>query len=145
MSAPLFPWSPPSVSRLVIAWLMPMGGPGSCGAQRPQSAATPYRMVTVTAGTENDQKLMQSAVVSVHTFAQDMDTAEFQAGLTHQRMLLMGPPLAAPQSISYVTPAGSVTAVPHSVCTKAIPTYLSYEDELIYRFYARYEVQVRFQ
>lgn len=139
---PLFPWAPASPSRLVIEWLSPLG---EVGSRRPQAGVLPYRMVTTVAGTEGADKLMQTAVVSVHTFAADMDEAEYQAGITHRRMLLMGPPLAAPQSITYVTPAGSVTAVPHSVCTKAIPTYLSYEDELIYRFYARYEVQVRFQ
>ena len=146
MSGPLFPTAPPSVTRLVVAWLAAEFGVGAVGSKRPQAGVLPYRMVTVVAGTENSQKWLQCATVSVHTFAADMDSAEYEASLTHERMLLMGPPFAGYQDISYSIPTGdTVTASPRSVVTKAIPTYLSYEDELIYRFYARYEVDVRFQ
>ena len=142
MSIPLLNWAPPSVTRLVVAWLQPLG---TSGALRPQTAVLPYRMVTTVGGDETCDKTMQKAVVSVHTFDVSMDAAESSAQLTHQRMLLMGPPLAPPQLITYTINGNSVSATPHSVTTHHIPQWQDYQDDLIFRFVARYDVWARFQ
>lgn len=113
--------------------------------RRPAAAQLPYRMVTVVAGTETDSKVRQCATVSVHTFADSMDDAEGAAQITHQRMLLMGPPLVGPQSVPVKMPDGSMqTVTPDSITTVQIPIWADYEDDLIFRFVARYEVCLRF-
>lgn len=145
MSAPLLGWAPPSVSRLVVAWLVPLLGAGKVGMQRPQNGGLPYCLVNVVAGKEDERKLMQSSTVSVHTFADNMDDAESTAQTVHQRMLLLGPPLAPPQQVTLTLAGGATqTVVPHSVTTNHIPTWLDYQDDQIYRFAARYDIDVRF-
>jgi len=49
MSAALIPYAFPSVTRVVIAWLLPLCGPGGVGARRPDAAVLPYRLVTTVA------------------------------------------------------------------------------------------------
>lgn len=101
-------------------------------------------MVSVVAGTETDDKVRQRAIVSVHTFADSMDTAEWAAQITHQRMLLLGPPLAAPQAVTITLPDNTTRVVkPDSIVTNQIPLWADYEDDEIFRFVARYEIWVR--
>ena len=141
----LFPLAPPSASRLVVAWLQGYFGAGNVGLRRPQAAALPYRMVTVVAGTETYEKIRQCAVVSVHTFADNMDDAEYQSLLTHQRMLEFGPPLAPNQTVTITVPGGPTRdATADYVETKQIPIWADYEDDEIFRFVARYEIASRF-
>lgn len=139
MSAPLLPWYPPSVSELVIVWLRPLGDANGVGLDRPSGGVLPYRMVTPVAG--DDDKITQTSIVSVHTFGTDMDTAEAAAQITHQRMLLLGPPLVVQQP---VTLSSGATVMADSVTTKLIPTWVDYEDNVIRRFVARYEIDLRF-
>lgn len=145
MTASLIPYAPPSIGRITIAWLTLYFGAGNAGMRRPQAGVLPYRMVTPVAGTETAERIRRCATVSVHTFADSMDDAEYQAELTHQRMLLLGPPDSAPQSVTITLP-GSITqtVVPDYICTHQIPIWADYEDDLIFRFVARYEICVRF-
>lgn len=145
MSAPLLKWAPPSPTRVAIAWLLPLTGAGGVGAKRPADGTLPYRMVTTVAGTETSDKIRQCATVSVHTFASTYDAAESAAQTTHQRMLLMGPPLVGFQKITVVNGDGSHQIVsPDSITTAQIPIWSDYQDDLIFRFVARYEIYLRF-
>lgn len=145
MSAPVLRWAAPSITRLVIAWLVPRYGAGNVGARRPQAGQLPYRMVTLVAGNDPHQKVKRSGTVSVHTFADNYDDAEAGAQDTDDRMLLLGPPLAAPQQVT-VTNADKSTSVVASatITSHQIPMWLDYQDDLIFRFIARYDIDVRF-
>jgi hypothetical protein len=136
----LFNWMPPSVSEFVVAWLRPLGDPNGVGLERPSGAVLPYRMVTRVAG--SDDKITESSVVSVHTFADNMDDAETAAQLTHRRMLALGPPLASQQP---VTMSDSSVVVADCVTTKQSPIWVDYDDNTIRRFVARYEIDLRFR
>lgn len=141
----LIAYAPPSVNRIAVAWLVGYFGAGNAGLRRPSSADLPYRMVTTVAGTETVERTRRCATVSVHTFAASMDAAEDEADLTHQRMLAMGPPYAASQQITITKADGTTRLVtPDSIETKQIPIWADYEDDLIFRFVARYEICVRF-
>ncbi|WP_156671360.1 MULTISPECIES: hypothetical protein [unclassified Mycobacterium] len=140
MTTPVFPLAPPSVSEVVVTWLRPLGDPNGVGTDRPSGAVLPYRMVTPVAGTDQ-YKVMQRAIVSVHTFHNNMDDAESEAQLTHQRMLLLGPPFSAPQQ---VTISNNRVVTPISCDTVQIPTWVDYQDNTIRRFVARYEVALHF-
>lgn len=137
---PVFAWAPPSVSEVVVTWLRPLGDPNGVGTDRPSGAVLPYRMVTPVAGQEQ-HKVMQRATVSVHTFHDNMDDAEAAAQLTHQRMLLLGPPWAPPQQ---VTISNNQVITPISVETVQTPSWIDYQDNTIRRFVARYEVALHF-
>lgn len=139
----VLPWAAPSISRIVVAWLVPEFGAGNVGLRRPQSGQLPYRMVTLVSGSDPLQKVMRSGTVSVHTFADNMDDAEQAAQDTDNRMLLMGPPLTGPKQIT-IQPSGLVVS-PHSITCTQIPVWKDYQDDLIFRFWARYEIDVRFQ
>lgn len=138
-------YAPPSIPRTVIAWLTTYFGAGNVGMRRPQSAQLPYRMVTTVGGTETVERIQRCGTVSVHTFADSMDNAEYQAELTHQRMLLLGPPNSAPQTVTVTLPGNTTQTVsPDSITTSQIPTWADYEDDLIFRFVARYQIHTRF-
>lgn len=138
------PYTVPSATRVVVAWLLPLCGAGGVGARRPSAAQLPYRMVTVAAGTETPEKVRQCSTVSVHTFAKNYDDAEGGAQVTHQRMLLMGPPLVGPQQVTITNSDGSTKTVePDFITTSQVPIWADYEDDLIFRFVARYEIGLR--
>ena len=77
--AALIPYGFPSVTRVVIAWLVPLCGAGGVGAQRPDAGVLPYRLVTTVGGHETPEKIKQCATVSVHTFGNSYDQAEYAA------------------------------------------------------------------
>jgi hypothetical protein len=144
------PYTFPSISRLVVAWLVLGFGAGGAGLRRPDAATLPYRMVTVLPGT-ND-KIRLCATVSVHTFDVSMDAAEASAQITDQRMMYLAPPLAPYQSVTVpdttvivngetVTIPGYV-AEPKSVDTVMTPSWVDYESDLIFRFVGRYKIEV---
>ena len=145
MTSSLIPVAPPSVGRIAIAWLAAYFGAGNVGMRRPQAGQLPYRMVTPVAGTEDVSRIRRCATVSVHTFADSMDDAEYQSELTHQRMLLLGPPNSGAQTLTITMPGNiTQTVSPDSITTSQIPVWADYEDDLIFRFVARYEICVRF-
>lgn len=142
MGAPLFPYATPSPTRVVTSWLTTAFGAGNVGARRVSGGPLPFRMVTVVARPETSDRVQERPVVSVHTFADSMDDAEWQSGITHQRMLQLGPPIAAPQPVTITFPDSSTQTVEiQSISTVQKPIWLDYEvDQTIFRFVARYEL-----
>lgn len=135
----VFPWAAPSANEFVTAWLIAQtGDPLSVGMERPTGAVLPYRMVNRVAA--KDDKVTDSSTISVHTFAASMPDAEAAASLTHQWMLALGPPWAAQQQVTISTG----TFVADCVETSQGPLWIEYEDTQIWRFVARYEVDLRF-
>jgi hypothetical protein len=134
----LFPWVAPSVSELVVAWLLPIGAANSASVERPTGAILPFRMVNRVAS--RDDKVTDNSTVSVHTFALTMTEAESEAMLTHRRMLALGPPLAPQQMVTIST------GVVYADCVESSqgPVWIDYEDNQIRRFVARYEIDLRF-
>lgn len=121
--------------ELLIEWLSPLG---EVGPQRGPGAALPFRMVQRVAG--SDDKVVDSGIYQVDTFAATFEAAESEALLTHERMLTLGPPLAPQQR---VTISAGVVWV-DSVTTSQSPTWLQFtEAAQISRFTARYSVDIR--
>lgn len=122
--------------ELLIQWLTPLG---EVGPQRAPGAPLPFRMVQCVAG--SDDKVVDSGIYQIDTFAATFDAAETQARLTHQRMLRLGPPLA-PQH--RVTLANGVVVFVDSVVTSQRPTWLQFTEAApVFRFVARYQVDIR--
>lgn len=122
--------------ELIIQWLAPLG---EVGPTRGPGAALPFRMVQRVAG--SDDKVVDSGIYQVDTFAATFEAAEQQSRLTHERMLKLGPPLAPQQRVTLTT--GAVVFV-DSVTTSQSPTWLQFTDAApISRFVARYSVDIR--
>jgi len=121
--------------ELIIAWLKPLG---EVGAQRSPGAPLPFRLVEVVAG--DDDKVVDSSIYQVSTFAATYEQAEEQSRITHQRMLQLGPPLAPQQRVQISTG----TAYIDSITTSQRPIWLQYtEASPTFRFVARYLVDIR--
>lgn len=122
--------------ELIIRWLSPLG---EVGPQRGPGAELPFRMVQCVAG--SDDKVVDSGIYQIDTFAATFEAAEREAGLTHERMLRLGPPLAPQQR---VTLADNRVVWVDSVTTSQRPTWLQFtEAAQISRFVARYNVDIR--
>ena len=121
--------------ELIINWLKPLG---EVGASRSPGAPLPFRMVSRVAG--SDDKVVDSGIYQVDTFAATFDAAEYEALRTHERMLVLGPPLAPQTRVQIST--GTVFV--DSVVTSQSPTWLQFTDAApISRFVARYAVDIR--
>jgi hypothetical protein len=136
---------PPSVTEFVTTYLAAQFGVTGVGAEKPVSTGTnptplPYRMVNRVSGM--DDKVFESSIVTVHTFAGSMASAEAAAYVTHGWMLSLGPPIVGQVP---VTISNSQIVVADCVETKQSPVWLDYEDADLRRFYARYEIELRFQ
>ena len=124
--------------ELLITWLKPLG---EVGAQRGPGSALPFRLVECVAG--SDDKITDSGIYQVSTFAATYDQAEREASLTHQRMLKLGPPLA-PQA--RITLSDNTVVWADSVTTSQKPIWVNFTDAAqIVRFVARYSVGIRFR
>ena len=122
--------------EVLIQWLTPLG---EVGPQRGPGAALPFRMVQRVAGT--DDKVVDSGIYQVDTFAATIEEAERQALITHERMLKLGPPLAPQQRVTLST---GVKVWVDSVTTSQSPTWLQFTEAApISRFVARYSVDIR--
>jgi len=122
--------------ELIIAWLAPLG---EVGAQRGPKSPLPFRLVECVAG--NDDKVVDSGIYQISTFASTYDQAETAALATHQRMLVLGPPLAPQQR---VTISQNRQVFVDSVVTSQRPIWVQYTDSApLVRFVARYSVEIR--
>lgn len=122
--------------ELLINWLAPLG---EVGPQRGPGAPLPFRLVQCVAG--SDDKVTDTAIYQVDTFAATFEEAEREAGLTHERMLTLGPPLAPQQR---VTISNDRTVFVDSVSTSQRPVWVQFTEAApIVRFVARYRVQIR--
>lgn len=123
---------PADAEDVIIAWLAPLG---VVSAERPAGDVLPYRLVTRVAGSDN--RITDSAVVSVHTFAATITAAATEARATHHRMLSLGP------QDDVVMPDSTIVRV-ECVDTHQGPLWVDYEDDTIKRYVARYEINLRF-
>jgi hypothetical protein len=135
---------PPSVTEFVTAYLAAQFGATGVGAERPTTTSAnptplPYRMVNRVSGM--DDKVFESNIVSVHTFADSMTNAEAAAYATHGWMLALGPPIVGQVP---VTISNSQVVVADYVNTMQSPIWVDYEDVNLRRFVARYEIDLRF-
>lgn len=122
--------------ELIIRWLTPLG---EVGPQRGPGAALPFRMVQRVAG--SDDKVVDSGIYQIDTFASTFEAAERESRLTHERMLRLGPPLAPQQRVTLTD--GAIVWV-DSVTTSQSPTWLQFTEAApIARFVARYSVDIR--
>ena len=122
--------------ELLITWLKPLG---EVGPQRGPGAVLPFRLVQCVAG--SDDKVTDTGIYQVDTFATTFEDGERQAALTHERMLQLGPPLAPQQRI---TISGGRTVFVDSVTTSQRPVWEQFTEAApIVRFVARYRVQIR--
>jgi hypothetical protein len=122
--------------ELIIQWLTPLG---EVGPTRGPGAALPFRMVQRVAG--SDDKVVDSGVYQVDTFAATFEAAESEARRTHERMLQLGPPFAPQQRVTLST---GVKVFVDSVSTSQSPTWLQFTEAApISRFVARYSVDIR--
>lgn len=133
----------PSVTEFVTAYLAAQFGATGVGAEKPVSTGTtptplPYRMINRVSG--HDDKVFESSIVSVHTFAGSMAAAESAAYVTHGWMLALGPPIVGQTAVTIST--GSVMA--NCVETMQSPIWVDYEDTDLRRFVARYDIELRF-
>ena len=126
----------PSGVELLIAWLKPLSA--DVGPQRPSGGALPYRMVTAVAG--SNDKITEKGVYSVHDFAATYEAAETQAMETEDRILALGPPLAPQQR---VTISGGRIVFADSVTTALKPIWQDFGDNTVFRFVARYAIDLR--
>lgn len=121
--------------ELVIAWLKPLG---EVGAQRAPGAPLPYRMVEIVAG--SDDKVTDSSIFQISTFAATFDQAEVEAQRTHERMLRLGPPLAAQQRVQISTGLAWVDGI----TTSQRPIWVQFTEAApLNRFVARYLIDIR--
>lgn len=121
--------------ELIIRWLSPLG---EVGAQRGPGAPLPFRMVQCVAGV--DDKVVDSSIYQVDTFAATFNDAESEALRTHERMLQLGPPLAPQQRVIISTGVVFVD----SVTTSQRPIWLQFTEAApVVRFTARYDIDIR--
>jgi hypothetical protein len=122
--------------EVLIQWLKPLG---EVGPQRAPGQVLPFRMVECVAG--SDDKVVDSGIYQVSTFAANFEQAESAAAVTHERMLTLGPPLAPQQRITLAS--GDVVWV-DSVTTSQRPLWIQFtEAAQVVRFVARYTVEIR--
>lgn len=122
--------------EVVIQWLKPLG---EVGAQRGPGGPLPFRLVECVAG--SDDKVVDSSIYQISTFASTYDLAESEASLTHERMLALGPPLAPQQR---VTLANNSVVWVDSVTTSQRPIWVQFTEAApIVRFVARYLIDIR--
>lgn len=122
--------------ELIVNWLKPLG---EVGPQRGPNAPLPFRLVQCVAG--SDDKITDTGVYQIDTFAATFEAAEREAALTHQRMLTLGPPLAPQQRI---TLTNTHVVFVDSVTTSQRPIWVQFTDAApVVRFTARYTVQLR--
>ncbi len=121
--------------ELIINWLKPLG---EVGAVRGPGAPLPFRLVQRVAG--SDDKVTDSGIYQIDTFGATFEQAETQALLTHERMLVLGPPLAPQHRVAI----SGATVWVDSVSTSQSPVWLQYTDAApVQRFAARYQVDIR--
>lgn len=121
--------------ELLIQWLKPLG---EVGATRGPGDPLPFRLVECVAG--SDDKIVDSSIFQVSTFASTYEQAEVEASITHHHMLQLGPPLAPQQRVTISTGVVFVD----SITTSQRPIWVQFTEAApIVRFVARYLIDIR--
>ncbi|MBO0676785.1 hypothetical protein JRC04_04835 [Mycolicibacterium sp. S2-37] len=137
----LLAYIPPDGVEALIEWLKPLG---EVTDARPNGAPLPYRVVRRVPGGTSD-RISDTGLYTVHTFAADKLTAQEESILTHRRMLYLAGQFTGQQEVTLhdgrVVRADDVVADewPHEVkwVEDGIPSQ-------IYRFVANYRVTFRY-
>jgi hypothetical protein len=87
MSAALHEQKPPEAVVLMLAHLAPLG---PCQMQRAPTDPLPFRQVNLIDGTYDPNLFYCTAVLSVHTFGENITEAHREAGRTDRRIMLLG-------------------------------------------------------
>lgn len=134
MSSPLLlPDVAPSVEMVIVSWLTPLG---RTGTRRKSSDPIPFRLVTRIAGADNPDIGIDTAVVSVHTFAKGPEAAVNESQRTHRRMTLL-----TRNPLTEFSLLGSTDVVTVDYCrTVMSPIEVEYDDPAVTRYVARYEI-----
>lgn len=134
MTSPeLVPDAAPSAELVVVSWLRPLG---RAGTRRRAGDPIPFRLVTRVAGTDNPDVGIDTAVVSVHTFADSPENAIDESSRTHRRMSVL-----TRNPLTTITLRGSGEVMAVDYCrTVMSPIEVEYDDPNVTRYVARYEI-----
>ncbi|AXQ64922.1 head-tail adaptor [Mycobacterium phage ThetaBob] len=134
MTSPeLLPEAPPNAELVVVAWLTPLG---RTALRRKAGDPVPFRLVTRVAGGDDPEIGIDTATVSVHTFASTPEAAVTESDRTHRRMSIL-----TVDPLTEITMLGSGLVVNVDYCrTLMRPTRVDYEDPNVIRYVARYEI-----
>jgi hypothetical protein len=124
------------VEDLVMAYLAPLidaGVMAACAARMPQDPPLPFVLVQRVAG--GDDYLWDHATVSVHSVAEHQTTASDVARRVHHRMRHLHP--QEPADVN-----GQVAAITW-ISVQQTPMWVDFQDPVLRRYVARYEIDVR--
>ena len=128
----LLPDIAPSAELVVVSWLTPIG---RAGTRRKSGDPVPFRLVTRMAGADVPEVGIDTAVVSVHTFADSPENAVSESQKTHRRMSM----LTQDPSLIVTLLDGSEVYVDY--CRTVMnPVGVEYGDPAVTRYVARYEI-----
>lgn len=134
---PLLPDIAPSAELVVVSWLAEIG---RAGTRRKSGDEIPFRLVTRIAGADDPEVGIDTAVVSVHTFADSPENAVAESQKTHRRMsVLTRNPLTV-----FTLLSGEVVNVDYCK-TVMNPIEVEYDDPNVTRYVARYEVGLSYR
>ena len=122
------------IEELVVAWLTPLR---NSGVAFQVGDLLPFTLVTHVAGTESPDPGYADPVVSVHTLcakALGYGVAKTQADQTHRRMLQLA------RHSDIIPLAGARNAGVDYITVTQSPLWVPYEDNLILRKVARYQI-----
>lgn len=134
MSSPLLtPDIAPSAELVVVSWLKELG---RAGTRRKSGDPIPFRLVTRIAGADDPELGIDTAVVSVHTFASSPEQAVEESQRTHRRMSVL-----TRNPLTTITLLGTSDVVNVDYCKTVMnPIEVEYSDPNVTRYVARYEI-----
>jgi hypothetical protein len=134
VSSPLLtPDIAPSAELVVVSWLKEIG---RAGTRRKAGDPIPFRLVTRIAGADDPELCIDTAVVSVHTFAATPEAAVEESQKTHRRMSVL-----TRNPLTTITLIGSGDVVNVDYCKTVMnPIEVEYSDPNVTRYVARYEI-----
>lgn len=141
MTSPeLLGFGAPSVERVVVAWLKPLG---RTGTRRKAGDPVPFRLVHRVAGSDDPVVGIDVASVSVHSFGAGDVEALAEAERSHRRMNVLSINPMTTISNSDILGVGVVVNVDYCIPRMA-PTQVDYEDPAVVRYVARYEIGISY-
>lgn len=114
--------------------MQPLGLP--VGPESDEETAFPHYVLNAVAG--SDDRHLMTAIISVHTFADKVATADEWAWKAHYRWTGLTPG----DTVTFAD--GTVTQCGWPSCDQ-LPVFQPYRDPYIKRYYARYRLPLRFR
>lgn len=132
----LYGSAPEDIEEIVLAWLLDLAGsPAGLGAERPDGAPLPFRMVTGLNIKPDSNLFSADALVSVHTFDATRTLAKRAARETQRRMDVL-----AHNPLTDIVMADARIANIEYVDTLEWPHYEDYRADNVKRYVSRYNV-----